>query len=121
MQGFAKWLEEALPGVVATAGARLARSAVLSDSSQTDADPGLCATLAAAAASLGFSSREMTSGAGHDAAWFSRIAPMAMIFTPCRDGRSHCAEEWVEPDQLAAGAAVLHEALLRFDRSNSRE
>jgi N-carbamoyl-L-amino-acid hydrolase len=59
----------------------------------------------------------MTSGAGHDAAMFSRIAPMAMIFTPCRDGRSHCAEEWVEPDQLAAGAAVLLEAVLRIDRS----
>jgi N-carbamoyl-L-amino-acid hydrolase len=42
---------------------------------------------------------------------------MAMIFTPCRDGRSHCAEEWVEPEQLAAGAAVLHEAVLRIDRS----
>jgi N-carbamoyl-L-amino-acid hydrolase len=73
--------------------------------------------LAEAAGSLGFSSRDMASGAGHDAAMLSRIAPMAMIFTPCRNGRSHCAEEWVEPDQLAAGAAVMHEAVLRFDRA----
>jgi N-carbamoyl-L-amino-acid hydrolase len=121
MLRFASWVEETLPGVIVAAGARLARSTILSDSHQTACDPGLCATLAEAVATLGFSSREMTSGAGHDAAWFSRIAPAAMIFTPCREGRSHCAEEWVEPDQLAAGAAVLHEAVLRFDRSNARQ
>jgi len=117
MQRFALWVEQDLPRVVAGAGARLERIVVLSDSPHADANAGLCEVVAEAARSLGFSSREMTSGAGHDAAMFSRIAPMAMIFTPCRDGRSHCAEEWVEPEQLAAGAAVLHEAVLRIDRS----
>jgi N-carbamoyl-L-amino-acid hydrolase len=121
MEGFAQWVEESLPHAAVAMGARLARITILSDSAHADADPGLCATLKAAAEALGFSSKDMTSGAGHDAAWFSRIAPMAMIFTPCRQGRSHCAEEWVEPDQLAAGAAILHEAVLRFDQSTSRQ
>jgi beta-ureidopropionase / N-carbamoyl-L-amino-acid hydrolase len=118
MERFAAWVEEALPTIATAAGARLTRIAILSDSSNVMADPTLCAMLAEAAGSLGFSSREMASGAGHDAAIMSRIAPMAMIFTPCRNGRSHCAEEWVEPDQLAAGAAVMHEVVLRFDRAS---
>jgi N-carbamoyl-L-amino-acid hydrolase len=121
MERFAAWVETALPPVVAGAGARLARSAVLSDSRNVDSDPGLCAILAESAQALGFSCRDITSGAGHDAAMLSWVAPSAMIFTPCRAGRSHCAEEWVEPEQLAAGAAVLHEAVLRFDRAKRGE
>jgi N-carbamoyl-L-amino-acid hydrolase len=39
-----------------------------------------------------------------------------MIFVPSRDGRSHVPEEWTDKDQLARGAAVLFEAVLRIDR-----
>ena len=94
----------------------MARVSTLSDALPTLANPGLCALAGQAADALGLSWREMASGAGHDAAWLSRIAPMTMIFTPCREGRSHCAEEWAEPEQLAAGAAVMFEAVLRVDR-----
>ena len=117
MERFADWAKAALPGLAAEAGTRLARIAVLSDAREASADPALKQRLAEAADSLGLSWREMASGAGHDAAHLSHIAPMAMIFTPCRDGRSHCAEEWVEPDQLAAGAAIMLEAVRRIDRS----
>ncbi|MGO4840293.1 M20/M25/M40 family metallo-hydrolase, partial [Rhizobiaceae sp. 2RAB30] len=55
------------------------------------------------------------SGAGHDAAFVARFAPSAMVFVPCRDGRSHAPEEWAEPDAIAAGAATIYEAVLRFD------
>lgn len=116
-QRFSRWAEDELPRIVAGSGARLARISVLSDSPLAIADPRLCAILAEASSSLGLSSREMASGAGHDAAIVSRIAPMAMIFTPCREGRSHCAEEWAEPEQLAAGAAVMFESVLRIDRA----
>jgi len=71
--------------------------------------------LAAAAESLGLSTRQMPSGAGHDAALIGKIAPMAMIFVPSKDGRSHCPEEWTAPEQCAAGAGVLLEALIRID------
>jgi N-carbamoyl-L-amino-acid hydrolase len=57
----------------------------------------------------------MTSGAGHDAVFFSRIAPAAMVFVPCKGGRSHCPEEWSEPEQLAAGTALLFETLRKMD------
>ncbi len=116
MQRFSSWAEAELPRVVAGAGTRLTRMSILSDSSHAAADPGLCAIIGQAADSLGLAWREMASGAGHDAAMLSRVAPMAMIFTPCREGRSHCAEEWTEPEQLAAGAAVMLETVLRIDR-----
>jgi N-carbamoyl-L-amino-acid hydrolase len=64
---------------------------------------------------LGLTSMRMTSGAGHDAAFFSRIAPTAMVFVPCKDGRSHCPEEWSEPEQIAAGTAVVFETLCKMD------
>jgi N-carbamoyl-L-amino-acid hydrolase len=41
-----------------------------------------------------------------------------MVFVPCRGGRSHCPEEWADTDALAAGGAVLYEAVMRLDRQN---
>ena len=63
----------------------------------------------------GYPTLPMTSGAGHDAMHMARIAPMGMLFIPCRDGRSHCPEEWAAPEDLARGAEVLAGALLRLD------
>ncbi len=57
----------------------------------------------------------IASGAGHDAMHIAAIAPMGMIFIPCQDGRSHCAEEWSEPQQVATGAAVMYEAVREID------
>jgi beta-ureidopropionase / N-carbamoyl-L-amino-acid hydrolase len=116
MQRFAAWTDAELPEIVAATRARLSRVSVLSDAPHALADPSLCTLVGEAADALGLSWREMASGAGHDAAMLSRVAPMTMIFTPCREGRSHCAEEWVEPEQLAAGAAVMFEAVLRIDQ-----
>ena len=50
---------------------------------------------------MGLSQRDIVSGAGHDAAFLSQIAPAAMLFVPSRDGMSHCAQEWTDADALA--------------------
>lgn len=60
---------------------------------------------------------ELPSGAGHDAAFMAELCPAGMIFIPCRDGRSHSADEWSDPSQMAAGAEVLYEAVLHLDRT----
>ncbi|ARP97848.1 Zn-dependent hydrolase [Pseudorhodoplanes sinuspersici] len=88
----------------------------LSDTSPTACDSGLRELLRDSANALGFSSTDIASGAGHDAAFVARIAPAAMLFIPCRDGKSHAPEEWAEPDALAAGTAVIADAVMRFDR-----
>lgn len=68
------------------------------------------------AKSIGATTRRMVSGAGHDAAFLAKVAPAAMIFIACKEGRSHAAEEWAENDAIALGAAVLYEAVLTLDR-----
>jgi beta-ureidopropionase / N-carbamoyl-L-amino-acid hydrolase len=74
------------------------------------------ASVRRAAALSGFSAREIVSGAGHDAAYISRVAPTAMIFVPCRDGVSHNEAEFTSKEQCAAGAQVLLQAVLDYDR-----
>ena len=69
-----------------------------------------------AAETSGFSAREIVSGAGHDAAYVSRVAPTAMIFVPCRGGVSHNEAEFTSKEQCAAGAQVLLQAVLDYDR-----
>ena len=64
----------------------------------------------------GFTSRDMISGAGHDAAYVARVAPTTMIFVPCAGGISHNEAESTSFDQCAAGAQVLLNAVLEFDR-----
>jgi beta-ureidopropionase / N-carbamoyl-L-amino-acid hydrolase len=64
----------------------------------------------------GFSSRDMISGAGHDAAYVARVAPTTMIFVPCAGGISHNEAESTSFDECAAGAQVLLNAVLEFDR-----
>jgi N-carbamoyl-L-amino-acid hydrolase len=65
-----------------------------------------------AVAKLGFSAREMVSGAGHDAVHTATIIPTAMIFTPCKDGLSHNEEESILPEEAEAGTQVLFEAVV---------
>ena len=45
---------------------------------------------------------------------------MAMVFVPCRNGKSHAPEEWAERDQIAAGAAVMLETIKSLDQSLPR-
>ena len=63
--------------------------------------------------------REITSGAGHDAVYVSRVAPAAMVFIPCKDGISHNEIESATPEHVGAGASVLLEAVLERDRHGS--
>ena len=42
-----------------------------------------------AAERRGYSNRDISSGAGHDACWINQIAPTAMIMCPCVNGLSH--------------------------------
>jgi N-carbamoyl-L-amino-acid hydrolase len=69
-----------------------------------------------AAETSGFTLRDMVSGAGHDAAYIARVAPTAMIFVPCRGGISHNEAEFTSKEQCAAGAQVLLQSVLDYDR-----
>jgi beta-ureidopropionase / N-carbamoyl-L-amino-acid hydrolase len=79
-------------------------------------DEGCIAAVRAAAEAARFSHREMIAGASHDAAYAARVAPTAMIFVPSRDGISHNEAEFSSKEQCAAGAQVLLQAVLNYDR-----
>lgn len=63
---------------------------------------------------LGYNSRRMTSGAGHDAQMMARICPTAMIFVPSQGGISHNPLEYTNPEELEAGANVLLHTVLKL-------
>ena len=61
----------------------------------------------------GYSSREIVSGAGHDACYLAGVAPTSMVFIPCIDGISHNEIEDVKPEWITAGANVVLSAMLQ--------
>jgi len=65
-----------------------------------------------AAERLGYSHRDLVSGAGHDACWINRVAPTAMVMCPCVDGLSHNEAEEISPEWAAAGTNVLFHAVV---------
>jgi N-carbamoyl-L-amino-acid hydrolase len=63
---------------------------------------------------LGYSTRRMPSGAGHDAQMLSRICPTGMVFVPSVNGISHNVTEYTEPSDIEAGANVLLRTMLEL-------
>jgi len=53
----------------------------------------------------------MVSRAYHDSLFMSRIAPVGLLFIPCRNGYSHRPDEYASPEDIGAGVTVLAETL----------
>ncbi|MBX9462131.1 MAG: Zn-dependent hydrolase [Aquamicrobium sp.] len=75
-------------------------------------DEGCVKAIRDAAERLGYSHRDIVSGAGHDACWINRVAPTAMVMCPCVDGLSHNEAEEISKEWAAAGADVLFHAVV---------
>ena len=75
-------------------------------------DENCVAAVRRAAERLGYSHRNIVSGAGHDACWINRVAPTAMVMCPCVDGLSHNEAEEISPEWAAKGANVLFHAVV---------
>ncbi len=68
-----------------------------------------------AAKQLGFTTKFMPSGAGHDAQEMAHLGPVGMIFVPSVDGISHSPREFSRPEDVANGTNVLLATLLKLD------
>ncbi|HYW74632.1 MAG TPA: M20 family metallo-hydrolase [Pyrinomonadaceae bacterium] len=79
-------------------------------------DPRLRAIIDSSAKSLGLSTRQMPSGAGHDAQDMARIGPVGMIFIPSIGGISHSPKEFSRPQDIENGANVLLGAVMKVDQ-----
>ena len=83
-------------------------------------DPDCIASVRSAAKKGTYATRDIVSGAGHDAAHIARIVPTTMIFVPSAGGLSHNPAESTTPGECAAGAQVLLDALLDYDDRHAR-
>jgi ureidoglycolate amidohydrolase len=63
---------------------------------------------------LGLRHKKMVSRAYHDSLFMARVAPMAMIFIPCRGGVSHRPDEYASPEDIENGTRVLAATLVRL-------
>ncbi|MBV1867064.1 MAG: Zn-dependent hydrolase [Marinosulfonomonas sp.] len=75
-------------------------------------DEGCVNAVRGAAERLGYSHRDLISGAGHDACWINRVAPTSMVMCPCVDGLSHNEAEEISREWATAGADVLMHAVV---------
>jgi len=75
-------------------------------------DASCVSAVRSAAERLGYSHRDLVSGAGHDACWINRVAPTAMVMCPCVDGLSHNEAEDISPEWATAGTNVLFHAVV---------
>jgi N-carbamoyl-L-amino-acid hydrolase len=76
--------------------------------------PHVVETLVHACETHGLRFERMISRSYHDSLFMSRIAPVAMLFIPCRGGVSHRPDEYASPEAIARGTLVLAEALARL-------
>ncbi len=75
-------------------------------------DEGCVSAIRDAAERLGYSHRNLISGAGHDACWINRVAPTAMVMCPCVGGLSHNEAEEISKEWAKAGTDVLMHAVV---------
>ena len=121
MEVFARWLDEACERRAGADGVAIAGVNRVSDNPPAPANEQVLGHLEKACDTVGASHRRLASGAGHDTAWLSKVAPAAMIFVPSRGGRSHAPDEWTENSEITLGAAVLYEAVLSLDKIDRQE
>jgi ureidoglycolate amidohydrolase len=77
-------------------------------------DEAILAAMEESAAEAGKTARRMVSRAYHDSLFMARIAPIAMLFIPCRGGVSHRPDEYASPEWIASGVDVLARTLARL-------
>jgi len=65
-------------------------------------------------ADAGIVYKKMVSRAYHDSLFMAQIAPISMIFIPCRGGVSHKPDEYASPADIARGTSVLAAVLAKL-------
>jgi N-carbamoyl-L-amino-acid hydrolase len=74
-------------------------------------DGAILAAMEASAKAAGKTYTKMVSRAYHDSLFMARIAPVAMLFIPCRGGVSHRPDEYASPEWIGSGVHVLSRTL----------
>jgi N-carbamoyl-L-amino-acid hydrolase len=97
-------------------GTKISFASIPTNSIPALTDERLRKLIAGSARELGLSFKLMPSGAGHDAQEMARITASGMIFVPSVGGISHSPKEFTKPEDVANGANVLLQTILKIDR-----
>jgi N-carbamoyl-L-amino-acid hydrolase len=73
--------------------------------------PAILECIERACAEEALASQRIVARAYHDSSFMAQIAPMAMIFIPCRGGVSHRPDEYATPEHIVGGVKVLARTL----------
>ncbi|MGO8760217.1 MAG: M20 family metallo-hydrolase [Terracidiphilus sp.] len=106
-------LDAAAQDVIARRGVRIATELVNADP-PTTCDPAILAALEESAVAAGKTYKRMMARAYHDSSFVSCIAPVAMLFIPCRGGVSHRPDEYASPEWIGGGVHVLARTLAKL-------
>ena len=87
---------------------------VLSEIDPVKCDEDMLTLIRGVAQDMNVKHRRIPSGAAHDAQMMAELAPIAMIFVPSRDGRSHSPAEWTSWEDIEHGANCLLNTLYRL-------
>ena len=82
-------------------------------------EPAMIAAVETGARTLGYSTMQMASGAGHDAQSVAERTHAGMIFVPSRDGISHAPQEYTAPDAILRGMRTLASTWTRISASTN--
>ena len=94
-------------------GVRITEELVNADA-PAHSDPRIVDAIEAVCRENGASFRKMVARAYHDTNFIAPIAPVAMIFIPCRNGVSHRPDEYASPEAIALGTRILAGTLAKL-------
>jgi ureidoglycolate amidohydrolase len=106
-------LQAACDEVASRRGVAISTELVNADPPAT-CDRDLIAALEESAVAAGKTYKKMVSRAYHDSLFMARIAPIAMLFIPCRGGVSHRPDEYASPEWIGSGVHVLSRTLAQL-------
>ncbi len=106
-------LDKAVKEVSARRGVTITTELINADP-PTTSDAAILAALESSAIAAGKSYKKMVARAYHDSSFVSCIAPVAMLFIPCRGGVSHRPDEYASPEWIGSGVHVLARTLAQL-------
>jgi ureidoglycolate amidohydrolase len=89
---------------------------LLNADAPADCAPEIIEALSQSCRKHGLNFLRMVSRAYHDSLFISRIAPVAMLFIPCRNGYSHRPDEYAAPEDIVQGTLVLADTLAALSK-----
>jgi N-carbamoyl-L-amino-acid hydrolase len=92
------------------------QSELLNADAPADCAPAIIEALSQSCRKHDLNSLAMVSRAYHDSLFIARVAPVAMLFIPCRNGYSHRPDEYAAPEDIIRGTLVLAETLAALSR-----